>query len=208
VLLLSAGLVLKGFASLLDNDPGFETDRILTLEATVPATNYPDRSSVQRFLDPALASIKQIPGVEAAAAISLIPYTNWGWNFNIRYEGQSGTDRTHLPLTETRTVSPDFFAVTRQRLVSGRLLRQSDDERPESPAVVVVNEALVRRDFANRDPLGKRFHTGDTTFATIVGVVSDIRNFGPVDEPRPEVYWTYRQAGRGEIGRASCMERV
>jgi putative ABC transport system permease protein len=197
MLLLSAGLVLKGFASLLDNHPGFDTDRILTLEATVPATSYPDRSSVQRFLEPALASIRQIPGVETAAAISLIPYTNWGWNFNIRYEGQPGTDPTRLPLVENRVVTPEFFAVTRQRLVRGRLLQQSDDERPESPGVVVVNEALIRRDFARRDPIGKRFHTSDTTFATIVGVVSDIRNFGPVDDPRPEVYWTYRQAGRG-----------
>jgi len=188
MLLLSAGLVLKGFASLLDNEPGFEIDQVLTLETTVPATAYPDQSSVQRFLEPALASIEQIPGVEAAAAISLIPYTNWGWNFNIRYEGQPDTDRTHRPLTETRIVTPDFFAVTRQRLVSGRLLRQSDDGRPESPAVVVVNEALVRRDFAGRDPLGKRFHTTDTTFGTIVGVVSNIRNFGPVEDPRPEVY--------------------
>jgi putative ABC transport system permease protein len=197
MLLLSAGLVLKGFATLLDNDPGFETERILTLETTVPVTNYPDRSGVQRFLEPALTSIRQLPGVESAAAISLIPYTNWGWNFNIRYEGQPGTDPTRLPLVETRVVTPDFFRVTGQRLRSGRLLLQSDDERDEAPAVAVVNEALARRDFAGRDPIGKRFHTGDTTFATIVGVVSDIRNFGPVDEPRPEVYWTYRQSGRG-----------
>jgi putative ABC transport system permease protein len=200
MLLLSAGLVLKGFANLLDNDPGFETDRILTLEATVAATNYPDGSSVQRFLEPALASIRQIPGVETAAAISLIPYTNWGWNFNIRYEGQPGTDPTRLPLVENRVVTPSFFEVTRQRLVSGRLLRQSDDERDESPAVVVVNEALARRDFGGRDPVGKRFHRrpdDDTTFTTIVGVVSDIRNVGPVDEPRPEVYRSYRQGGRG-----------
>jgi putative ABC transport system permease protein len=196
MLLLSAGLVLKGFAALLGNDPGFETDRILTLEATIPATSYPDRTSVQRFLEPALASVRQVPGVEAAAAISLVPYTNWGWNFNIRYEGQPGTDPTRLPLVENRVVTPEFFHVTRQRLVSGRLLRQSDDERDESPAVVVVNEALVRRDFGGRDPVGKRFHTSDSTFATIVGVVANIRNFGPVDDPRPEVYWTYRQAGR------------
>ena len=197
MLLLSAGLVLRGFATLLGNDPGFETDRILTLEATIPASNYPDTSSVPRFLEPALASIEQIPGVESAAAISLIPYTNWGWNFNIRYEGQPGIDPTRLPLVETRTVTPGFFAVTRQHLRSGRLLRQSDDERVGAPAVVVVNEALARRDFGGQDPVGKRFHTDDTTFATIVGVVSNIRNFGPIDEPRPEVYWTYRQAGRG-----------
>ena len=200
MLLLSAGLVLKGFATLLDNNAGFDTSRVLTLEARVASTRYSDTSSVQRFLEPVLAEIQRIPNVESAAAISLIPYTNWGWNMNIRYEGQPGTDPTRLPLVENRVVTPSFFEVTGQRLRSGRLLRQSDDERNESPAVAVVNEALARRDFAGGDPVGKRFHTSDTTFVTIVGVVSDIRNFGPVESPRPEVYWTYRQAARGSSG--------
>ena len=116
---------------------------------------------------------------------------------NIRYEGRPGDDPTRLPITENRVVTPDFFQVTKQRLVAGRLLGEQDDERPESPPVVVVNQALVKRDFQGKDPIGKRFHTSDTTFATIVGVVTDIRNFGPVEEPRPEVYRPYRQAGQG-----------
>jgi predicted permease len=197
VLLLGAGLVLKGFARLIAKDPGFDPRPILTFEATISPENYPDGNSVRRFLEPALANIRAIPGVEQAAAISLIPYDNWGWNFNIWYEGQPGTDPTRLPLTENRVVTPEFFRVTGQRLVAGRLLTPSDDDRPGSPAVVVVNEALVRRDFPGQDPIGKRFHTGDTTFATIVGVVSDIRNFGPVEEPRPEVYRSFRRVGQG-----------
>ncbi len=71
-----------------------------------------------------------------------------------------------------------FFGVTQQRLISGRLLQQSDDERPESPLVVVVNQALVARDFKGQDPIGKRFYSGDNSFGTIVGVVSNIRNMG------------------------------
>jgi predicted lysophospholipase L1 biosynthesis ABC-type transport system permease subunit len=90
-------------------------------------------------------------------------------------------------------VTPRFFEVTGQRLVSGRLLLETDDERTESPQVVVVNEALVRRDFDGRDAIGQRFHLSDTTFATIVGVVSDIRNAGPFREAQPEMYWTYAQ---------------
>jgi predicted permease len=152
---------------------------------------------VQRFLEPALQKIRELPGVDNAASITLIPYANWGWNFNIRYEGQPGEDPTRLPITENRVITPDFFQVTKQRLVTGRLLGEQDNERPESPAVVVVNQALVKRDFQGKDPIGKRFHTSDTTFATIVGVVTDIRNFGPVEEPRPEVYRPFRQFGQG-----------
>ena len=197
MLLLGAGLVLKGFASLIGRDPGFDPEPILTLQTTISPQRYPDGNTVQRFLEPAIDKIRAIPGVEAAGSISLIPYDNWGWNFNIRYEGQPGDDPTRLPMTENRVATPDFFQVTKQKLVVGRLLGPQDDGRPESPAVVVVNEALVRRDFAGRDPIGKRIHTTDTTFTTIVGVVTDIRNFGPVEDPRPEVYRPVRQWAQG-----------
>jgi ABC-type antimicrobial peptide transport system permease subunit len=60
-----------------------------------------------------------------------------------------------------------------------------------------VNEALVARDFEGRNPVGERYHLDDTTFATIVGVVSDIKNAGPVSAPRPEMYTTVRQTSRG-----------
>lgn len=201
VLLIGAGLVLKGFSGLLANDPGFETGHVLTLRVTTSATRYADRSSVQAFLEPALDGIRGVPGVASAGAITLIPYVNWGSNRNIRYEGMAASDPTRQPLVEQRAVSPGYFEVTGQRLVSGRLLQPGDDERAESPAVVVVNEALARRDFPGRDAVGQRFYIGasedDNSFATIVGVVSDVRNSGPIAQPQPEMYWTYRQSGQG-----------
>lgn len=200
VLLIGAGLVLKGFAGLLRNDPGFETSRILTLRVSTSAARYANAGAVQQFLEPALTAIGAVPGVEAAAAITLVPYVNWGSNSNMRYEGMASNDPTRLPLVEQRAVSPDFFKVTNQRLVAGRLLRQGDDESATAPAVVVVNEALVARDFAGRDPIGQRFHlnpANDTLMGTIVGVVSDVRNAGPISRPQPEMYWTYRQSSLG-----------
>ena len=197
MLLLGAGLVLKGFAALMSKDPGFDPEPIITLQTTISPQRYPDGNTVQRFLEPVLEKIRAIPGVDAAGSITLIPYDNWGWNFNIRYEGQPGDEQTRLPQAENRVATPGFFQVTKQRLIAGRLLGPQDDGRPEMPAVVVANEALVRRDFVGKDPIGKRFYTSDTTFATIVGVVSDIKNFGPVDDPRPEVYSTFLQGGQG-----------
>lgn len=201
VLLIGAGLVLKGFAGLLRNEPGFETSRILTLRVSTSAARYANTGAVQQFLEPALTGIRSLPGVEAAAAITLVPYVSWGSNSNVRYEGMAPNDPTRLPLVEQRVVSPEFFGVTEQRLVSGRLLRPGDDESATAPGVVVVNEALAARDFAGRDPIGQRFHldrfAGDTLMATIVGVVSDVRNAGPISSPQPEMYWTYRQRALG-----------
>ncbi len=198
ILMVGAGLVLKGFSKLVQNDPGFDPAPVLTFEATVSPQIYPgNTAAVTRFVDPALTAIAQLPGIAGAAAIQLIPYDSWGWNSNMRYEGQSNDNPTQLPLVENRIITPGFFGVTRQRLISGRLLRESDDERTASPFVVVVNQALVKRDFHGRDPIGARFYTGDTTFGTIVGVVSDIRNVGPFAPPAAEMYATYRQSGNG-----------
>ena len=207
VLLIGAGLVLKGFANLMANDPGFDTERTLTLRVTTSALRYPNQTAVRRFVQPVVDAIEGIPGVESASPISSVPYMQWGNNSNIRYEGQPGNDPTRLPIVEQRFVLPSFFAVTRQRLLAGRLLTENDDERDESPPVVVVNEALVKRDFPDRDPIGQRFHRSDTTFATIVGVVSDIRNMGPVTDPAPEMYWHFLQTWRGASS-VSLMVRV
>ena len=202
VLLIGAGLVLRGFASLVRKDPGFDPTAMLTLQATVSRDRYADTAAVRQFLEPALAAIRQIPGVDAVAAVGQMPYVNWGWGFGIRYEGQAGvaesalpSDESSLPSVENEVVTPDFFRVTRQRLIRGRLLRQDDDDRKSSPSVVVVNEALAARDFPSQNPIGRRFYTGDSTFTTIVGVVTNIRNAGPVAPPQPAVYSTFRQSG-------------
>ncbi len=197
MLLIGAGLVLKGFAGLLAKDPGFETGHVLTLRVVVDPQRYADGSSVRGFLEPSLAAIRNLPGVESAGAISSMPYVNWGNNSNTQYEGMPGDDPTRLPIVEQRVVTPGFFELTGQRLLSGRLLQPGDDESPSAPPVVVVNRALAERDFKGQEAVGKRFHLTDSTFASIVGVVTDIRNSGPVSPPQPEMYWTYRQSGTG-----------
>jgi predicted permease len=196
VLLIGAGLVLKGFASLLGKDPGFDADRVLAMRISTSATRYPNNTGVRDFLEPAMAAMAAVPGVEAVAAISAMPYLSWGNNRGVRYEGQPN-DPTRRPIVEQRSVTLGFFDVTKQRLIAGRLLTSNDNEAPDSPPVVVVNEALVKRDLRGQNPIGKRWHTSDTTFATIVGVVSNIKNMGPVADPAPEMYWNYRQSGSG-----------
>ncbi len=190
VLLLGAGLTLKGFAGLLGNDPGFETAHVLTLTVTTAPARYATRPAQSAFLEPALAAIGALPGVESAGSISAIPFVNWGNNGGIRYDGRPNEDPSRQPIVEFRRVTPGFFTVTNQRLLAGRLLRRSDADSA-APPVVVVNQALVDRDLKGVDPIGKRFHLSDTSFATIVGVVSNIRNFGPFTDPAPEMYWTY-----------------
>ncbi|HEY2853825.1 MAG TPA: ABC transporter permease [Gemmatimonadaceae bacterium] len=198
VLLVGAGLVLKGFAGLLGNDPGFETDHVLKLTVTTSPARYAKQPAASAFLEPALEAIRAVPGVESAGSISLVPYLDWGVNSGVRYEGQPKIDPSRQPIVEHRGVSPGFFAITHQRLIAGRLL-QPTDNTPSSAPVTVVNQALIDRDFKGTDPIGKRFYLTDTSVATIVGVVSNIRNFGPIAPPAPEMYWTYVKYGQTTV---------
>ncbi|MEZ4587872.1 MAG: FtsX-like permease family protein [Gemmatimonadales bacterium] len=159
------------------------------LQSALSPDRYPDRDATARFLAPALEAIAAIPGVVDAGAISLIPYDNWGNNFNIRYEGRPVGDPTTLPLVESRIATPSLLPTLGFSLLRGRFLEPNDAD-PERDPVVVVNQALVDRDFGGADPIGRRFAVG-RGFATIVGVVADIRNFGPAEDPRPEVYWAF-----------------
>ena len=193
VLLVGAGLMLRSLTRLLGSDPGFATAGIVTLRVSASPSRYADQTAVRDFLPPAIEAIRALPRVAAVGAITAVPYQTWGNNSGIRYEGMSGDEPSRLPIVEMRGVSPGFFEVTGQRLVAGRLLRLSDDNAPASARVVVVNEALVKRDFQGRIPLGKRYHVNDTLFGTIVGVVSDIRNAGPYSDAAPEMYQTYQQ---------------
>ncbi len=193
MLLIGASLVLRGFQKLVGRDPGFDPRPLLTLTVTVSPDRYPSGAVVRRFLTPMLAAVTHVPGVQYVGAISHVPYRNWGSNSNIRYEGQPDDDPEHKPLVDDRTATPDFFRATGQRLVAGRLPRTDEDNRPGVPIAVVANEALARRDFPHQDAVGKRFYMGDSMFATIVGVVSDIPNAGPIDPPVPEVYYSYFQ---------------
>jgi len=195
VLLVGAALVLRGFVGLTRRDPGFDPRPVLTMHVTIPSQKYDrDTSAMRRFLAPTLSAIGRLPGVDAAAAIESMPYESWGSSFNIRYEGKPADEPEKLPLVDYRVVSPSFFQVTRQRLIAGRLLRDDDDDRPGVPSVTVINEALAKRDFPGENALGKRFYfLSDTTLTTIVGVVSDIRNAGPFEQPVPEAYFTYTQ---------------
>ena len=184
ILVIGAGLVLKSFNRLLSRDPGFDPSSVLTLETAISPVAYADTAIVQRFLDPAIAAIARIPGVDAVGSMSALPFRTWGMNMRVRYEGQPNDFPTRWPVAETRFVTPGFFQVTRQRLLEGRLLRDGD-----SATVVVANQALAKRDFPGQDALGKRFYVTDTQLVTIVGIVSDIRNFGPIEEARPEFYF-------------------
>src|SRR5204863_7943087 len=90
---------------------------------------------------------------------------------------------------------PGWFEAMGIRLVRGRVIERSDEEK--MPRVVLINEAFAKRFFPNGDAIGKRIRLGKLTqdfpWATIVGIAGDVRGFALEESPQPTMYWPVAQ---------------
>jgi predicted permease len=190
VLLVGAGLMLKSFARLISVDPGFDPQRVLTMDIPLPSAKYSDPQAAA-FFQQALERVRVLPGVEAAAAVYPLPLSGSHFSSDFAIEGRP-LPPGQSPAAGLRVVSADIFKTLRIPLRTGRLLAESDGA--DAPPVVVINEALARRYFPNEDPLGKRIGGARRE---IVGVVGNVRHAALEDEAKPELYLPLAQFPRG-----------
>jgi putative ABC transport system permease protein len=199
VLLVGAGLMLRSFVRLREVDPGFRPDHALTFRVSLPdgPGTEADRQRMIGFYDRATARLRQLPGVSAAGAASAIPLDGITRGRLIDVEGYVRRDSGDLPNAQNRQATPGWFAAAGIPLVSGRGIEAQDVAG--APAVVVVNQAFVRRYYPGGRALGKQIRLGKLTrefpWATIVGVIGDVRGYGLDVPPRPEMYWPVAQSG-------------
>jgi putative ABC transport system permease protein len=183
VLLIAAGLVIRSFLTLLDTDPGFAPDRLLTFRVAAPAVQPgADSERFARFYGPVLERARAIPGVQAVGFTSLLPIDNRPLE----------RDLSKVPDAQIRLVSSDYFRAMRIPLVAGREFDDHDTRAAEH--VVVVNDALARRYFRDGSPLGRLLTSGESEGGRIVGVVRSVRQMGLDQEPLAEFYVPASQA--------------
>jgi predicted permease len=182
-------LLLRSFAQVLHVSPGFDPEGAIAAELAPAGPAYTDADVRERYFESALRAAVVMPGVTAAGGISIIPTRGkFGQTYSIEgYELRPGEP---LPTDEFRCALPGYFAAMRQRVVAGRDFSAADDAK--APTVILVNEAWVRRYFPGRDVIGRRINI-DTdrhprAWWSIVGVVSDAREYG-LDEPVPPVFY-------------------
>ena len=144
-------------------------------------------------LDALLASVRGVPGVLSAAAIYGTPMSDAGGSngsYAIRGRQVFGPPFEGLPWAEFRPVTPDLFHTLGVPLLRGRFFTDSD--RLTAPRVLVINHTLASRMFPGQDPIGQQIVSGldenSTDFATVVGVVGDIRGDSPAQPPSPTLY--------------------
>jgi putative ABC transport system permease protein len=204
VLLAGAALLVRTLVNLQRVDTGIATDRLLTARVWLPQPNTPEAGPyythekrlvlVRRILERLGAS----PEIAAAGICTTLPGTQDSGTASFAAEGWT-PDRRDLATATVASVTPGYFPALGMRLVAGRLLENSDNER--SARTVVINETLAKSYFGGEDPVGRRFRyvnrrgqvSPNAQWITIVGVVGNVAE-DAVDQPvRPQIYQSLLQ---------------
>jgi putative ABC transport system permease protein len=188
ILLVGAGLLMRGFLTLLGTEPGLNPDHVLTAHLPVPSGRYSPEQLGPRLLEPVLERIRSLPGVSSAALISLLPIQSAWSNGDYTIVGEPPPERGREPLAEYRLTSPGFFQSLGIPLLAGRDFTQQDGRNEEM--VVVINQALALRHFTRQSAVGRRL-VFEGTPATIIGVVGDVRQAGLHLQPLAEIHIPY-----------------
>ncbi len=191
MLLIGGGLLMKSFLLLQSVDPGFNPDRVLTLNLFLNRTQYPESPQLRNFYAQVLDRLKTTPGAQSVAAISTLPLSGNNTDTSFLIEGQPPPPPNQAPVAWFSSVSPDYFRTMELRMVKGRVFTDRDDEN--APLVVVISETMARRYWPNQEPLGKRIGRGPDRWREIVGVVKDVKHFGLDSDTPPSMYFPLRQ---------------
>jgi putative ABC transport system permease protein len=187
VLLISAGLLLRTFSSLLNVRLGFQPERVLTMQMLILGDAPGRANKVEAILD----RVQALPEVRAAGTIQFLPLgptSGTGFYFEGKPKPEAGDQ-----MTEASLVSRGYFAAMGIPVVKGRVFDERD--RIGSPRVCLINQSFARKYFVDEDPIGRRIVVSWTNEAPtqIVGVVGDIRQGGLTADPHPTVFMAQSQ---------------
>ena len=192
LLLLGAGLTLKSFRNAQNASLGFNPENILVADVSLPKARYDTDEKVARFNDQLIERIRSLPGVEAAALGSNIPFDNNEWDSSFHLTGTPPYPPGERPEAEVNHVTPDYFRVMRMPLLRGRAF--TADDRAGRPRTVIIDETLAQKYFLGKDPIGQQIDDNRTDEKnppplTIVGVVPRTRNEAAGEDNVEQYHW-------------------
>jgi putative ABC transport system permease protein len=191
VLLVGAGLLLRSFTHLQSVSAGFTPQQVLTARLSPAGAAYRADPAYISYFRRVIERVRLIPGIEAVGAINKLPLSS-GDTAGYRIEGRPLLTPDKWPDANYRTVSSDYFRALSIPIVQGRAFNERDNEA--APQVMIVNQALARRDFPGENPVGKRINLGNTdrtgqpVWFEIVGVAANVRSPELAEESQPEFY--------------------
>ncbi len=193
VLLAGAGLMIRSFARIRSVDPGFSPQNLLTMHISLDGNAYRMKSAL--YYQQLIARLKSLPGVVSAAAVTTLPMSDVGVDFDRPYwragDLEPGGEADKVAV---RMATPEYFDAIGVPILKGRNFTAED--RFETPAVLIVSESMAKKVWPGSDPIGKRlmldYNRGKYSYE-VVGVLRDLRYYGLKSEPKPELFIPHAQ---------------
>jgi putative ABC transport system permease protein len=188
VLLCGALLLVRSASRLLNVDPGFRAEGLLTMEVDVSGDRYEKDEAVRGFYDRVLERVTALPGVTNAGVVSQLPLGGNYDGYGVHAEDRNNANPELDPSAERYSVSDGYLSTMGIPVLRGRGISATDGS--DAAPVVLVNETLARQLWGDEDPLGKRVRVGGTDgpLRTVVGVVGTVRHQALEEPATPQIY--------------------
>jgi len=191
VLVVSGGLLLRSFVSMLNADPGFRPSGAITASVELPTAQYDTQAKAAGFFARALDGVRAIPGVREAAFASDLPWTGYDENTGFTIIGRPVADNVG-PEARYHFITAGYAAATGTPLVAGRAVSVSDADG--APLVALVNESAARKYWTTPEgAVGARVNLWGEE-RTVAGVLGDVRDMPWDRHSVPAVYFPQAQA--------------
>ena len=208
ILLSGAGLLVRSFQNIEQQNLGIRTKGVVTAQIALPRFRYNTGQEQMDYYLRAETALRRLPGIRAVAVTDSVP--PGGWQDGYRYSDLATEENPH-PTPGTggtvvnRRVTPDYFRALDIPIVRGRGF--SEQDRTSAQSLVVLSRLLAARLFPGEDPLGKRIHPGiyKGAWFTVVGVADNVKNSGLTEQNEPEIYFLRRSVVNDWGGRAPMM---
>ena len=197
LLVITASLLVRGYARLHRVDPGFSAEGLLTMALTLPGDKYSTPERRRQFYERSLERIGQLPAVDSAAFVNVLPFSTYDRGMTFVVEGQPLPAAGREPNTSLRITTPGYLSTMKIPLREGRLF-DGRDTSSSPPLVAVVNNAFSQRFLNGASALNRRVRFGgrddDGPWITIVGTIGDVHHADLTQPPSPELYVPLSQA--------------
>jgi putative ABC transport system permease protein len=201
MLLVVSGLMMRSFVGLLNIDAGFDSTNVLTMRLPVSTDQIPDPEQLNRYLREVRTAVEAVPGVRETALSCAAPMQGTCYGMPMQAANKPKVELARRDGGFYKVVSPSYFSTLGIKPVKGRLL--ADTDTSSSPPVIVLNERMVKRFFADVEPIGQRLliqkivpgktELGDDISWEVVGVIGDEKIGGPEDIQSAGVYVSNEQ---------------
>jgi putative ABC transport system permease protein len=189
MLLISAGLLVRSFVSLLETDPGFRQERVLTMTVPLPLRAYSHGSEVRNFFEELLRRTSTLSGASAVGFSTDLPL-NAQEREGVDIEGVDAAKNGTPEVTQS-WIMGDYFGAMGISLKRGRIF--AADEGTGKPGVVIISETAARTYWPGQDPIGKRMKFGGSDWTTVIGVAGDVKDAAMQSPAGSHTYTPYLQ---------------